>query len=206
MSSNSFLLFLSSSRWNCSDRLNSSTWPWSWELFTYFSRDRFSWGIRFIWLVSSFYTVFKVRSCFRTVRPPFLILLRRPTKLFWLIQFCFTFLCNNKLTQVRYFTLFMLAKFTQYHWNSFFCFKMSGKNIDENLTIFDALLRPPADPKGPPFDTFSEIHFWPTEPKIFLKAQKMRTYFSIALINGIKKHWIIHHLSLYNMLIFAANH
>ena len=30
-------------------------------------------------------------------------------------------------------------------------------------------VRPPADPKGPPFDTFSEIHFWPTD-KIFLKA------------------------------------
>ena len=28
-------------------------------------------------------------------------------------------------------------------------------------------IRPPADPKGPPFDTFSEI---PTDPKIFLKA------------------------------------
>ena len=33
-------------------------------------------------------------------------------------------------------------------------------------------IRPRADPKGPPFDTFtfSEIHFWPTDPKIFLKA------------------------------------
>ena len=31
-------------------------------------------------------------------------------------------------------------------------------------------IRPPADPKGPPFDTFSEIHFWPTDPKIFLEA------------------------------------
>ena len=31
-------------------------------------------------------------------------------------------------------------------------------------------IRPPADPKGLPFDTFSEIHFWPTDPKIFLKA------------------------------------
>ena len=31
-------------------------------------------------------------------------------------------------------------------------------------------IRPPADPKGHPFDTFSEIHFWPTDPKIFLKA------------------------------------
>ena len=25
-------------------------------------------------------------------------------------------------------------------------------------------IRPPANPKGPPFDTFSEIHFWPTDP------------------------------------------
>ena len=31
-------------------------------------------------------------------------------------------------------------------------------------------IRTPADPKGPPFDTFSEIHFSPTDPKIFLKA------------------------------------
>ena len=31
-------------------------------------------------------------------------------------------------------------------------------------------IRPPADPKGPPFDTFWEIHFWPTDSKIFLKA------------------------------------
>ena len=31
-------------------------------------------------------------------------------------------------------------------------------------------IRLPADSKGPPFDTFSEIHFWPTDPKIFLKA------------------------------------
>ena len=28
----------------------------------------------------------------------------------------------------------------------------------------------PCRPKGSPFDTFSEIHFWPTDPKIFLKA------------------------------------
>ena len=31
-------------------------------------------------------------------------------------------------------------------------------------------IRPPADPKGPPFDTFSDIHFWRIDPKIFLKA------------------------------------
>ena len=31
-------------------------------------------------------------------------------------------------------------------------------------------IRPPADPKGPPFDTFSEILFWPTDPKVFLRA------------------------------------
>ena len=31
-------------------------------------------------------------------------------------------------------------------------------------------IRPPADPKGRPFDIFSEINFWPTDLKIFLKA------------------------------------
>ena len=31
-------------------------------------------------------------------------------------------------------------------------------------------IRPPGDPKVPHFDTFSETHFWPTDPKIFLKA------------------------------------
>ena len=31
-------------------------------------------------------------------------------------------------------------------------------------------IRTPANPKGPPFDNFSEIYFWPTDPKIFLKA------------------------------------
>ena len=36
--------------------------------------------------------------------------------------------------------------------------------------FFPSGIRPPADPKGPPFDTFSEIHFWPTDAKIFLKA------------------------------------
>ena len=34
-------------------------------------------------------------------------------------------------------------------------------------------IRPPADPKGPTFDTFSEIHFWPTDPKIFLKGERV---------------------------------
>ena len=37
-------------------------------------------------------------------------------------------------------------------------------------------IRPPADPKGPPFDTFSEIHFWQTDPKIFLKAPSAPIY------------------------------
>ena len=31
-------------------------------------------------------------------------------------------------------------------------------------------IRPLADPKGPSFGTFYEINFWPTDPKIFLKA------------------------------------
>ena len=37
-------------------------------------------------------------------------------------------------------------------------------------------IRPPADPKGPPFDTFWEIHFWPNDPKIFLKAPTAPIY------------------------------
>ena len=37
-------------------------------------------------------------------------------------------------------------------------------------------IRPPADPKGPPFDIFSEIHFWRTDPKIFLKAPSVPIY------------------------------
>ena len=37
-------------------------------------------------------------------------------------------------------------------------------------------IRPPVDPKGPPFDNFSEIHFWPTDPKIFLKAPSALIY------------------------------
>ena len=37
-------------------------------------------------------------------------------------------------------------------------------------------IRPPADSKGPPFDTFSEIHFWPNDPKIFLKAPMAPIY------------------------------
>ena len=41
---------------------------------------------------------------------------------------------------------------------------------------FSSGIRPPADPKGPPFDTFSEIPFWPTDPKIFLKAPSAPIY------------------------------
>ena len=37
-------------------------------------------------------------------------------------------------------------------------------------------IRHPANPKGPPFGTFYEIHFWPTDPKIFLKAPSAPIY------------------------------
>ena len=37
-------------------------------------------------------------------------------------------------------------------------------------------IRPPADPKGPPFDIFLEIHFWPTDPKTFPKAVSAPIY------------------------------
>ena len=41
---------------------------------------------------------------------------------------------------------------------------------------FSSGIQPPANPKGPPFDTFSEIHFWPTDPWIFLKAPSAPIY------------------------------
>ena len=45
----------------------------------------------------------------------------------------------------------------------------------------------PADPKVPPFDTFSEIHFWPTDPKIFLKAPLAPIYTSFEGERAPKK-------------------
>ena len=48
-----------------------------------------------------------------------------------------------------------------------FRFRKGGRGADAFLP---SGIRPPADPKGPPFDTFSQIHFWPTDLKIFLKA------------------------------------
>ena len=37
-------------------------------------------------------------------------------------------------------------------------------------------IRPPADPKGPPFVLFWDIHFWLTDPKTFLKAPLAPSY------------------------------
>ena len=48
-------------------------------------------------------------------------------------------------------------------------------------------IRPPADPKGPPFDTFSEIHFWPTDPKIFLKVPLAPIYTNFERERAPKK-------------------
>ena len=50
-------------------------------------------------------------------------------------------------------------------------------------------IRPPADPKGLPFDTFQEIHFWPTDPKIFLRAPSapILTIFLAAFFNCFSK-------------------
>ena len=55
----------------------------------------------------------------------------------------------------------------------------SGADLGGGGGGADALfsgIRPPADPKGPPFDTFSEIHFWPNDPKIFLKTPSAAIY------------------------------
>ena len=48
-------------------------------------------------------------------------------------------------------------------------------------------IRPPADPKDLPFDTFSEIHFWPTDPKIFLKAPLAPIYTNFERERAPKK-------------------
>ena len=48
-------------------------------------------------------------------------------------------------------------------------------------------IRPPADPKGPLFDTFSEIHFWPTDPKNFLKAPLAPIYINFKGKRAPKK-------------------
>ena len=51
-------------------------------------------------------------------------------------------------------------------------------------------IRPPADPKDLPFDTFSEIHFWPTDPKIFLKAPLAPIYTNFERERAPKKNAI----------------
>ena len=69
---------------------------------------------------------------------------------------------RNKLIRIIIIKMFSLVFFPV---NVFSGFLFSG-SADAPVSG----IRPPADPKGPPFDTFSEIHFWRTDPKIFLKA------------------------------------
>ena len=45
-------------------------------------------------------------------------------------------------------------------------------------------------PKGPPFDTFSEIQLWPTDPKIFLKAPLAPIYTNFEGERAPKKNTI----------------
>ena len=40
-------------------------------------------------------------------------------------------------------------------------------------------IRPPADPNGPPFELFSDIQFWRTDPKVFRKCLR-RQYILIS--------------------------
>ena len=49
---------------------------------------------------------------------------------------------------------------------------MGGGGGGGYRTFFSSEIRAPADPNRPPFGTFYllEIHFWPTDPKLFLKA------------------------------------
>ena len=48
-------------------------------------------------------------------------------------------------------------------------------------------IRPPADSKGPPFVTFSEIHFLPIDPKVFLMAPWARIYTNFERERALKK-------------------
>ena len=52
-------------------------------------------------------------------------------------------------------------------------FRGGGGGADFPLPLRDST---PCRPKGSPFDNFSEIHFWPTDPKIFLKASLAPIY------------------------------
>ena len=53
--------------------------------------------------------------------------------------------------------------------------------------FFPSGIGPPADPKGPPFDTFEEIPFWPTDPKHFLKAPLAPVYTNLEGEHAPKK-------------------
>ena len=48
----------------------------------------------------------------------------------------------------------------------------------------------PSDPKGPPFGTYEEIHFGPTDPKIFLKAPLAPIYSNFEGRAGAEKNAI----------------
>ena len=47
---------------------------------------------------------------------------------------------------------------------------LQANSSQPSRTLFPLRDSTPCRPKGSPFGTFSEIHFWPTDPKFFLKA------------------------------------
>ena len=51
---------------------------------------------------------------------------------------------------------------------------LGGGRWDASST--PSAIRPPADPKGPPFVLFWDIHFWLTDLKIFVKAPSAPIY------------------------------
>ena len=61
--------------------------------------------------------------------------------------------------------LFLLSSENQYHQRIF-----GGGDADAPLP--QGFIRPPTEPKGPAFVLFWVIHFWLTDPKVFLKALK----------------------------------
>ena len=73
----------------------------------------------------------------------------------------------------------------------FFQLWHSGADLGGGGRPFPSGIRPPADPKGPPFDTFSEIPFWPTDPKIFLKAPLAPIYTNFEGERAPKKRYFL---------------
>ena len=83
-------------------------------------------------------------------------------KEFWIISNAY----NKRSLQNHRFQIESIQKFNFFLKNSLYN-RGGFRGGGGRLFLRDST---PCRPKGSPFDTFSEIHFWPTDPKVFLKA------------------------------------